>query len=89
MAFDPSSHYQGPGVAERYDEERFYSPERQIFDRNVSRPTRCGIGGVPTTGRQEGPQYERNFLGSHSARHCVPGKPRPNGVGGERLNGTK
>jgi hypothetical protein len=31
--------------------------------------------------RGQGAQYERNFLCSHFARHCVPGKPRP--VGGE------
>jgi hypothetical protein len=31
-------------------------------------------------GRQEGAQYERNFICSYSARHCMPGKPRP--VGG-------
>ncbi len=31
--------------------------------------------------RGQGAQYERNFLCSHSVRHCVPGKPRP--VGGE------
>jgi len=31
--------------------------------------------------RGQGAHYKRDFLCSHPARHCVPGKPRP--VGGE------
>jgi hypothetical protein len=30
---------------------------------------------TPPCRRGQGAQYERNFLGSHPARHCVPGKP--------------
>ena len=36
---------------------------------------------APPCRRGQGAQYERNFLCSFPARHCVPGKPRP--AGGE------
>jgi len=42
----------------------------------------------PRPAKQEGAQYERNFLCSHSVRHwrareAPPCLPRPNGVGEE------